>query len=85
MKNIIAFIFILVLACTAHGQIVWNQIPTPTNRDLNMIQFVSNEIGYIGGDSVLLKTIDGGLNWSEMVLDSISHDINHTNEILDMH
>ena len=85
MKNIIAFIFILVLACTAHSQIVWNQIPTPTNRDLNMIQFVSNEIGYIGGDSVLLKTIDGGLNWSEMVLDSISHDINHTNEILDMH
>jgi photosystem II stability/assembly factor-like uncharacterized protein len=34
-----------------------------TNR-FNAIQFVSNEIGFIAGNGILLKTIDGGLKWT---------------------
>jgi photosystem II stability/assembly factor-like uncharacterized protein len=85
MKNIIAIILILLLANTAKTQTTWAEIPTPTNKDLNMIQFVSDQIGYVGGDSVLLKTIDGGATWSEMMLDSIPNSVNQTLDFLDMH
>ncbi|MFT6027428.1 MAG: photosystem II stability/assembly factor-like uncharacterized protein [Bacteroidia bacterium] len=85
MKNTIAIILILLLANTAKSQTTWAEIPTPTNKDLNMIQFVSDQIGYVGGDSVLLKTIDGGATWSEMMLDSIPNSVNQTLDFLDMH
>jgi photosystem II stability/assembly factor-like uncharacterized protein len=37
---------------------------TPTSNDLYKIHFVSDSIGYIAGDKVVLKTINGGKNWT---------------------
>ncbi len=34
------------------------------SKNLNKINFSSNNIGYISGDKVVLKTTNGGLNWS---------------------
>lgn len=85
MKNILVKLLILVLANSAHGQAIWQEIQTPTAKDLNVIQFVSNEVGFVAGDSVLMKTVDGGATWTEMILDSIPHNINQTLYFLDMH
>ena len=85
MKNIITKLLILVLANTAHAQITWTEITTPTSKDLNSIQFVDSQVGFASGDSVLLKTIDGGATWTNMILDSLPNNINQTLDILDMH
>ena len=43
------------------------EVPTPTYKNLRCVDFPSANVGYIGGeDSVLLKTVDGGLTWSEV-------------------
>ena len=39
-------------------------IPGPTYA----IQFVSESVGFIGANGAILKTIDGGLTWSEFLL-----------------
>lgn len=45
----------------------WFQVASGTNKKLNVIDFPSVNVGYIGGnDSLLLKTTDGGRNWSEL-------------------
>lgn len=58
------------LMCTiiiGHGQSVWYEVPSGTNKELLTIDFPSGSVGYIGGkDSLLLKTIDGGVTWNEM-------------------
>ncbi|MGB1317339.1 MAG: T9SS type A sorting domain-containing protein [Flavobacteriales bacterium] len=85
MKNILITGLILVGVNSVSAQTVWTEIATPTDKDLNVIQFVSNEVGYVAGDSVLMKTEDGGATWSNMLLDSVPNNINQSNEILDMH
>ncbi|MCU0431668.1 MAG: YCF48-related protein [Cytophagaceae bacterium] len=45
----------------------WEQVHTPTSKDLYCIDFPSAQVGYIGGaDSVLLKTTDGGQTWNKV-------------------
>ncbi|MFT4602521.1 MAG: photosystem II stability/assembly factor-like uncharacterized protein [Arenicella sp.] len=45
----------------------WYEIPTGVDNKLNTIDFPSINVGYIGGnDTLLLKTTDGGENWSEI-------------------
>lgn len=85
MKNILTKLLVLVLANTAHGQINWQEIQTPTDKDLKTIQFVSHEIGYVGGDSVLLKTMDGGATWTTLEIDSIHASQSQGADIFDMH
>lgn len=51
----------------------WTQIPTGSTKQLNCIDFPSNNVGYIGGnDSLLLKSTDGGLTWNEVAYSGIS-------------
>ena len=51
----------------------WFQVPVATDKRLNDIDFVSNNIGYIGGnDSTLLKTIDGGQTWTQVTHSGIA-------------
>jgi len=65
MKKIALILSIGVLS-TAYTQ-DWFQVESGTLKDLNVIDFPSNLIGYIGGeDSLLLKTIDGGKTWEEL-------------------
>ncbi len=84
MKNIILLLCLLSGHATI-AQIQWQEIATPTTKDLNNIQFISNNVGFACGDSVLLKTIDGGVTWSNMSLDSFPNNINQSVDFLDMH
>ncbi|MCE3296373.1 MAG: hypothetical protein K0R65_2087 [Crocinitomicaceae bacterium] len=57
----------LLSSFSASAQAEWFEIPSGTDKKLNTISFPSSEIGYIGGnDSLLLKTTDGGMSWSEV-------------------
>jgi photosystem II stability/assembly factor-like uncharacterized protein len=47
----------------------WQVVPVPTTENLRDIEFPPNttSVGYIGGENgLLLKTTDGGQNWSEV-------------------
>lgn len=64
----IAVILGLIVSIPMFGKAQnWTNIASGTTKKLNTIEFVGNNIGYIGGDdSLLLKTTDGGATWSEM-------------------
>lgn len=64
MKKIGLIHTLLLATFFASGQ-NWHQIPSGTNSRLNVIDFPSASVGYIGGnDSTLLKTTDGGQTWN---------------------
>lgn len=63
MKTLATLFSIFVLTTTWSQQ--WYPIQVPTTEKLNEICFVNNTVGYIVGDATtLLKTIDGGENWT---------------------
>lgn len=47
----------------------WQKVPSPTTVDLNQIVFSSQQEGYIFGEYVRLKTIDGGTTWTSESLE----------------
>lgn len=65
MKTILT-LFISCSAFIGNAQFsTWNEIPSGTDKHLNVIEFASPMVGYIGGnDSLLLKTTDGGFTWN---------------------
>ena len=66
MKSILTALF-MAFSTVLFAQTTWTEIPTNTDKNLNTISFVNDEVGYIGGaDSLLLKTSDGGLTWTEV-------------------
>ncbi len=68
MKKLL-LLFYLASSVFAKAQLpaTWIQVPVPTNKDLKTIDFPTPFVGYIGGeDSLLLKTIDGGLTWNHV-------------------
>jgi photosystem II stability/assembly factor-like uncharacterized protein len=71
MKTLLTLSFALFLALGTQCQTVWYPLESNTSRDLRCIDFVTDEIGYAAGDSVLIKTIDGGVTWNEVEIDSI--------------
>jgi photosystem II stability/assembly factor-like uncharacterized protein len=65
MKRSVLFFGLIMLVNYSKAQSTWNQIPSGTNKKLNIVDFPSSTVGYIGGnDSILLKTTDGGETWS---------------------
>lgn len=65
-KTFITAIAILLFTKSIDAQ-SWFQIQTGTTKKLNTIDFPSANVGYIGGnDSLLLKTTDGGKNWTPL-------------------
>jgi photosystem II stability/assembly factor-like uncharacterized protein len=50
----------------AYGRELSFNTPQPTTEDLNEVQFISNNIGFIAGNKVLLKTINGGDTWTKI-------------------
>lgn len=64
----IAVILGLIVSIPMFGKAQnWTNIASGTTKKLNTIEFVGNNIGYIGGDdSLLLKTTDGGITWNEV-------------------
>jgi hypothetical protein len=68
--RIIFFLFVLI-ASSLGAQTTWHSIESGTFNDLLCIDFVSEQVGYIGGDQVLLKTVDGGISWQEVIVQSL--------------
>ena len=52
------------------GGVNWSQSTVGTNQVIHEVYFINDTIGFITGDSIFLRTIDGGSNWS--VLPTIS-------------
>lgn len=69
MKNIL-FFFVLTTS-TLGAQTTWHSIETGTTNNLLCLDFVNEQVGYIGGDQVLLKTVDGGISWQEVMVESL--------------
>jgi len=55
---------------TDNGGATWRQLTRLTGSQLNEVQFVNSEIGYVAGRTewgcVVLRTVDGGSNWQEV-------------------
>lgn len=62
-KPILFFLFSLLLLSFAHAQ-TWKRLGGWGNR-LSGIVWVNENVGYMSGDQIILKTIDGGLSWTE--------------------
>lgn len=72
MKNTLLILLSVCLVFTGTSQIPsWTKIESSTQLGLNSISFGSESVGYIGADGgTLFKTIDGGENWSIILIDS---------------
>lgn len=46
------------------GNGYWNSSTIPTNNNIRGIQFLNQNLGYVIDNQKLMKTIDGGLNWT---------------------
>ncbi|MBN1633089.1 MAG: T9SS type A sorting domain-containing protein [Ignavibacteria bacterium] len=67
MKKIILILFFIIVVLNftflTYDSLCWYPVSSGTTRCLNDIFFVNANTGWAGGDSVLLKTTNGGLNW----------------------
>ncbi|MFT4679831.1 MAG: photosystem II stability/assembly factor-like uncharacterized protein [Flavobacteriales bacterium] len=72
MKTTLAFCLAILTSLFIQGQTEWYPIESNTIQDLRCIDFVDSSIGFAAGDSVLIKTIDGGITWNEVQIDSIA-------------
>jgi photosystem II stability/assembly factor-like uncharacterized protein len=64
MKKIIFMLLVLLLSSSLFSQQAWYLQNTNTTQNVNDIFFLSTNIGYAAcNGSLLLKTINGGLNW----------------------
>jgi len=59
---------------TSNGGNSWNGISSGTNSLLYGVSFVNENTGYIAGDNpaVVLKTIDGGSTWEDIIISGLS-------------
>ena len=71
-KSISTLLAIFFFASQSDAQ-TWNEIPSGTNKTLNSVSFPSASVGYIvGNDSLILKTVDGGLSWNPLDLSNFN-------------
>jgi len=67
-RFIFALVSLLCLIASLQGQ--WEILNEGVKGDINTIDFVNDNIGWIGGsDGLLLKTQDGGQTWQSIPLD----------------
>lgn len=50
----------------SYGKELSFSTPITTTEDLNQIQFLNNNIGFIAGNRVILKTVNGGDTWTKI-------------------
>lgn len=64
MKKILLLCAIVISTGTM-AQITWEKVASGTSVDLRAVDFVTENIGFAAGDSgVILKTVNGGEDWS---------------------
>jgi photosystem II stability/assembly factor-like uncharacterized protein len=59
----ILLLILITLVYVDHSYCQWNQITFPSNEDLYMVRFVSENTGWVVGGEYVYKTKDGGNNW----------------------
>lgn len=63
-RNIIVATFLILAGSLVAQPQQWFEVASGTNKKMNVVDFPSANVGYIGGnDSLLLKTTDGGKTW----------------------
>jgi len=85
MRTTLSMLTLCTLMSNALAQVTWYPISSNTDRELRTIQFVNDQIGYIGGDSTLLKTTDGGQTWTAVQIDTMPFGSWQPLDIYDMH
>ena len=63
MKIIFYFLIINLVASGITAQ--WIQQNSGTNTVLTELFFINENVGFVVGQKIILKTIDGGLTWTE--------------------
>lgn len=64
MKSFFSLLIIL-LGSPLFAQTAWHTIATGVENKLNVIDFPTTNVGYIGGnDTLILKTVDAGKSWT---------------------
>lgn len=65
MKNhkLQIMLILLILGIKISFSETWIQQTSGTISNLNCVYFLNNTTGFIGGDGVILKTTNGGINW----------------------
>lgn len=61
MKKILGIIFFAASLNPIYAG--WHEITSPYSGNLSAIKFFNNNVGYIGANTAILKTIDGGDTW----------------------
>lgn len=65
MKTAILIFFLIYLPHISYTQ--WIEQSSGTNRHLNSSFFLTNDIGFVVGDTgTVISTIDGGTNWNQI-------------------
>ncbi len=62
MKKVIVLLIALFGMTGAMAQ--WVPQNSGTTNDLNSVHFTNEFVGFVSGDGIILKTTDGGINWS---------------------
>ncbi len=71
MKNQILLPVYILLLISGSSFAQWTQVSSPTTVDLSDVFFPSSQTGYAAGKrGTILKTINGGNNWSVIQLDT---------------
>ena len=71
LNRIMGMMVVCLLSITSgiYSQERWTELSAGSKAELWGVFFVSNDTGYVVGDSaVALKTIDGGMTWKAMLL-----------------
>ena len=64
-KNSILSLLLILIHITAFSQ--WYEVNSNVTKTLTNIKFIDNNIGYcIGEDGVIIKSTDGGENWTDI-------------------
>lgn len=64
-KSILLAILFWLVASVSYSQ-SWRRVGSWGNNFYD-IKWINNEVGFLSGENIFLKTIDGGLSWTEQV------------------
>src|SRR5258706_5455284 len=53
----------LLFCANLYSQSGWYQLNSGTNVNLNSVSFINEYTGYMVGDNLGIKTVNGGFNW----------------------
>jgi len=68
MKKILLILFMFATSFYfTSAQTGWVQLNSGTTSNLNCVYFINSNTGFVGADNgILLKTMNGGINWSRV-------------------